>query len=106
MNLNFSHQAREHQMTALLGGVAMTMNGIAPSPERATQLNKLLDRISAGVGVTAEKVKSVLTADSTRRAPALAGLLEARAQWRAQVPDLRQAPDAAHEADTSNAPRG
>jgi len=106
MNLNFSHQAREHQMTALLGGVAMTMNGIAPSPERATQLNKLLDRISAGVGVTVEKVKSVLNAYSAGGAPARADLLEASAEWRAQVPVLRQAPDAAHEAETSNAPRG
>lgn len=84
----------------------MTMNGIAPSPERATQLNKLLDRISAGVGVTVEKVKSVLTAYSTGTAPARADLLEAGAEWRAQVPALRQAPEAAHEADTSNAPRG
>ncbi|WP_146039641.1 MULTISPECIES: hypothetical protein [unclassified Variovorax] len=93
-------------MTALLGGVAMTMNGIAPSPERAAQLNKLLDRIAVGVGVTVEKVKSVLAVYSAGSAPARADLLEASAEWRAQVPVLRQAPQAAHEADTGNAPRG
>lgn len=84
----------------------MTMNGIAPSPERATQLNKLLDSISAGVDVTVEKVKSVLAAYSAGGAPARADLLEASAEWRAHVPALRQAPEPSHEAETSNAPRG
>lgn len=84
----------------------MTMNGIAPSPERANQLNNLLDRISAGVGVTVEKVKNVLTAYAAGVAPARTDLIEAGAEWRASVPALRQAPEAPHEADTSNAPRG
>jgi len=106
MNLNFSNQARQHQMTVLLGGVAMTMNGIAPSPERASQLNKLLDRISAGVGITAEKVKNVLTAYAAGGAPARNDLLEANAEWRANVPILRQAPEAAQEVEPSSAPRG
>lgn len=93
-------------MTALLGGVAMTMNGIAPSPERANQLNTLLDRISAGVDVTVEKVKSVLSAYAAGGAPARTDLLAAGAEWRANVPVLRQVPEAAHEADRSNSPRG
>jgi hypothetical protein len=106
MNLNFSNQAKAHQMTALLGGVAMTMNGIAPSPERANQLNSLLDRISAGVDVTVEKVKSVLAAYAAGGAPARADLIEAGAEWRVSAPALRQAPEAPQDADTYNAPRG
>ncbi|CAN7779062.1 hypothetical protein LJR290_007990 [Variovorax sp. LjRoot290] len=106
MNLNLSHQARAHQMTALLGGVAMTMNGIAPSPERATQLNTLLDRISDGVGVTVERVKSVLSAYAAGGAPARTDLLAAGAEWRANVPALRQMPEAPHDTDGGNAPRG
>lgn len=84
----------------------MTMNGIAPSPERASQLNKLLDRISGGVDVAVEKVKGVLAAYAAGGAPARSDLVEAGEQWRASVPALRQVPETPHEADTSNAPRG
>jgi len=84
----------------------MTINGIAPSPERASQLNTILDRISAGVDVTVEKVKSVLTAYAAGRAPARTDLIEAGAEWRANVPALRQAPAAPDDADISSAPRG
>jgi hypothetical protein len=106
MNMNLSHQARAHQMTVLLAGVAMTMNGIAPSPERASQLRTVLDRISAGVEVTVAKVSSVLNAYATGGAPARADLIAAGAEWRASVPALRQAPAAPEDADVSNAPRG
>ena len=97
---------KAHAMTALLAGVSMTMSGIAPSPERATQLSGLLDRFSAGVGISIDKVKSVLGDYAAGGAPARSSLLEAGAQWRESVPVLRHTPDAPRDADAGERPRG
>lgn len=96
-------------MTVLLAGVSMTMQGIAPSPEKAAQLGTLLDRFATSVGVSIDKVKGVLGAYAHGSAPARDSLLEAGQQWRQSVPVLRHSagtrPDADAAGDTA-IPRG
>lgn len=92
-------------MTVLLAGVSMTMQGIAPSPEKAAQLGTLLDRFATSVGVSIDKVKTVLSVYARGSAPARDSLIEAGQQWRKSVPVLRHSPDAPLDVDAAR-PRG
>lgn len=96
-------------MTVLLSGVSMTMAGITPSPERASQLQSLLKRIEPLADLCVDRVKSVLSAHASGLAPNREILLEAGNEWRQSLPmlrDLRSATDTSREADAGERPQG
>jgi hypothetical protein len=96
-------------MTVLISGVSMTMSGIAPSPERASQLQSLLKRFEPLADLCVDRVKSVLSAHASGMAPNRETLLEAGNQWRESLPmlrDLRSSSDAPRDVDAGERPQG
>ncbi len=106
MQFQLTSHARENDMAALLSGISMTMAGVAPCQERASQLSDALAKVSQSVDVGVDKVISVLNTYAHGASVARERILEASAQWRASFRALRDVPDESLEDRFDVSPRG